>query len=156
MKRIDQLRKKLADLEAKRNQFMREGKYGQMVAMDKTIKEARLQVEVAEEFELKPIRELMSSEDIIEAKLIHKATKLHIAADYVAEVSYELYDAFAELGYVLHTIIPEFEDLAKQAQKLAGLLIQKAPALTALLVDNDTLLKSIDMKVQSFIDQRIK
>lgn len=156
MKRIDILKKKLADLEAKRGQYLRSGRYAQMYALDKDIAQVKADIEVAKEFELKPLRELMSTKEIIESKMIHRAVKLHIAADYVAEVAYEMYDALAALGFELHTIAPEFIAVAKNAQSLANKLIDKAPALTELLTENETLLKAIDKKVETFIGQRVK
>lgn len=155
MKRIDRMKEKLAALEAKRSECLRQGKYAQMYAIDKDISEIKADIEVARDFELKPIRELMSDKEIIEAGLIKKAVKLHIAADYVAEVAYEMYDVFKDMGLVLHTVVPEFKTLAKQAQRMSDKLIDKAPALTELLTENGTLLMSIDKKVDSFINQRM-
>lgn len=70
MKKIERYRQKLAELESRRNRLMRQGKYMQMQKLDVDIQSIRKMVDEAEKYEARPIRELLSMDEIHESGII--------------------------------------------------------------------------------------
>ena len=70
MTRLERYKEKLKEFEHKRNNFMRQGRYDLMRRLDNDIADLRKEIANAEQYEAKPIKQLLSSEEIEKHNLI--------------------------------------------------------------------------------------
>lgn len=134
MKRIDRYREKLVELENKHNQLARAGKYMKLPEMRLKIEEVRKQVEEMERYEAKPVRELLSGEEITESGLVPMIMECHLAADFLTDCTMNLKDKIKEMGLVPASLIPELDEIIKKADAFASMMCYNK-ALTDMLTD---------------------
>lgn len=154
MTRLERYRQQLMELEAKRNQFMRQGKYMQMRQLDVDLEQVREHIREAEAYEAKPIKELISMDEIHESGLIPALMESHLAADYLAACCYNLKDIISKMGFRAVSIIPELNQIISRCNSFASILCEKNEILTDMLLDNDTLIDALHKKTLSYIRQR--
>lgn len=154
MTRIERYRQKIRELEATRSRLMRQGKYVQMHRLDEDIKEVKCLVEEAERYEAKPIKELLTEDQIHEAGIIPMIMECHLAADYLTDCAYNLSDSIKELGFNPVSLIPEMKEIIEKSNAFASILCKKNQTLSDMLTENDTLLAALHKKTQSYIMQR--
>lgn len=154
---LESCKKKLALLEAKRNNFMRQGKYASMQALEEDIKAAKRLIEKEEEYRRpKPIHELMSHEKIVESGIMVAMMECNLAADYLTDCAFALKDIISKLGLQATTVMPELDEIIKKSNAFASmLLVSNNEHLKSMLIDNDTLISALHKKTMKYIEQRI-
>ncbi len=155
MTRLERYRLRLEELEAKRNQFMRQGKYMQMQKLDAELTEVRKLIEEAEKYSPKPIRELVSMDKIQQSGLIPALIECHLAADYLNDCCYTVNDIIKGMGFSPASIIPDLKEIISKSNVFASLLCDRSEQLGDLLVRNDTLIAALHKKTLGHISQRL-
>lgn len=152
MTRLERYKQKLAELEAKRNQFMRQGKYVQMQHLDADLAELRRLIAEAEP---KPVTELFTHEQIREAGLIPAVIEVHLAADYLAACCYTVEDVVKKLGGMAVSVIPELKEIIRKSNEFCSFLYEKDEDLKNLIMDDETLMNALHKKTMSYMSQRL-
>lgn len=155
MTRLERYKEKVKDLEWRRNQFMRQGRYDKMRQLEHDIEEVRVLIAQAEEFEAKPIKELMTSEQITESNLIPLIIEAHLASDFLTDCCYNIQDTINRMGFSAVTIIPELIELRKKADEFAAKLAGKNPMLDDMLIDDETMIEGMHKRLLKYIEQRM-
>ena len=156
MTRLERYRQQLSELEARRNQFMRQGKYMQMHKLEDELNEVRKHIAEAENYEAKPIKELVSMDEIHESGLIPALMECHLAADYLNSCSCEVKDIIKKMGFRAVSIIPDINEIISRTNAFASVLCEKNEVLRDMLLDNDTLINALHKKTLSYIAQRTR
>lgn len=156
MTRLERHKEKLAALEAKRNQMMRQGRYPQMQELEEDLKEIRKLIAEAEEYEAKPIKELLTMDEIHASGIMPLIMECHLAADYLNDCAYMLKERIRSLGFNAVSLVPEMKEILKKSEAFASILCKKNKQLSDMLIDNDTLLSALHKKTLSYIEQRMK
>lgn len=156
MTRLERYKEKLKEFEHKRNNFMRQGRYDLMRRLDNDIADLRREIEEAERYEAKPIKQLMSSEEIEKHNLIPMLIEAHLAADFLTDCCYNIKDTLSKMGYNATTIVPELMEIKKRADSFACKLIGKNDKLNDLLALDDTLVAALHKKIFSYMKQRME
>lgn len=130
------------------------------MALNEDIKEVERAIKEAEEYEEsckpKPIRELLTKEEIEEMGIIPLMIECHLAADFLTEVAYMVVDTCKEHGLENISFIPDLRDLIKKSDMFASFLTKVSPELCDLLVRNETFNASLHKKYLKYIEQRLK
>lgn len=155
MTKLERYKQKLAELEAKRNELMRQGKYMQMQRLSADIENVKKLIKQAESYEPKPIRELVAMDKIHESGIIPALIECHLAADYLAACAYNVNDIIEGLGFKAVSIIPELKELIRKSNSFASQLCSKSELLSDMLIDNETLINALHKKTIHYIDQRV-
>lgn len=155
MTRLERYRKQLAELEGKRGQLMRQGKYMQMHKLNSEIEEIKALIAEAEQYEAKPIKELLSMDKINESGIIPALIECYLVADYLTACTYTVNDIIKKLGFQPVSVIPELKEIIRKSSSFASQLCSKSDILSDMLTDNDTLLEALHKKTMSYIRQRI-
>ena len=155
MTRLDRYKEKLKELEWKRNESMRRGKYVQMRRLEEDLKQVRAEIAECERYEPKPIRELMTSEQIDQSNLIALMIEAHLAADFLTDCCYNIQDTIEGMGFHAVTVIPELKELLKMADKFASKLAGRNDAFDDLLVSDETLIAALHKKTLGYIQQKL-
>lgn len=156
MTRLERYKEKLNEFEHKRNNFMRQGRYDLMRRLDNDIADLRKEIEEAERYEAKPIKQLLSSEEIEKHNLIPMLIEAHLAADFLTDCCYNIKDTLSKMGYNATTIVPELMEIKKRADSFACKLIGKNDKLNDLLALDDTLIAALHKKIFSYMKQRME
>ena len=156
MTRLERYKEKLKEFEHKRNNLMRQGRYDLMRRLDNDIADLRREIEEAERYEAKPIKQLMSSEEIEKHNLIPMLIEAHLAADFLTDCCYNIKDTLSKMGYNATTIVPELMEIKKRADSFACKLIGKNDKLNDLLALDDTLIAALHKKIFSYMKQRME
>ncbi len=156
MTRLDRYKAKLATLEARRAQLMRQGKYPQMQQLDADLQEVRTLIADAEEYEAKPIRELLTEDEIHQSGLIPLLLECHLAADFLTDCTTILMERIKALGFRAVTLVPDMKEIIRKSDAFASILCTKGELLSDLLTDNETLLSAMHKKTLSYIEQRMQ
>ena len=143
---------KLADLEARRNRFMRAGQYKKSMQLNQDIEEIR---KLIEESEPKPVNELFTQEQIQNAGLIPAVLEVHLAADYLAACCCTVEDIVGKLGCQAVTVVPELKEILKRANEFCNYLYEKDSELESLIRDDETLMEALHKKTMKYIEQRV-
>ena len=154
MKKIERYRQKLAELESRRNRLMRQGKYMQMQKLDVDIQSIRKMVDEAEKYEARPIRELLSMDEIHESGIIPIIMECHLAADYLTDCAYRLSDTIKKMGFNPVSLVPDMEEIISRSSAFAAILCQKDALLSDMLTNNETLIDALRKKTMHYIRQR--
>lgn len=156
MTRLERYKEKLSDFEAKRMQLLRTGNYVRAMKLDEDINELAALIEQMGEGGPKPIKELLSAEEIEKLGIIPLVIECHLAADFLTDCAYNLNDIIENAGFHAVSIIPEIKEIAKKSEAFASALAKNSPALTDLLTNNETLISALHKKTLSYIAQRAK
>ena len=158
MRKIERYRKKLAELEARRGSLIRSGNFVMAAALNNDIKKVESIVKELEKYEEltkpKPIKELISMDEIHKSGIIPMIMECHLAADYLTACAYQLKDTIKEMGFNPVSLILDIEEIIKKSDTFASILCQKNQCLSDLLTDNDTLLQALHKKTLGYIMQR--
>lgn len=160
MTRLERYRDQLAKLEAKRNMLMRTGRYFDSVRLNQDIIEIEKCIRKAEEYEEscrpKPLKEILSEEELHEMGIIPLMIECHLAADFLTGIAYEIVDVCKKHGLTDVSFMPELKDLIKKSDIFASFLTKISPELRNLLLRNETLNASLHKKYIRYIEQRLK
>lgn len=160
MTRLERYREKLRMFEKKRNEFMRSGQYIKSMALNEDIKEMERAIKEAEEYEErckpKPIKDMVSKQELDEMGIIPLMIICHLAADFLTLEAYEVVDRCKAHGFDDVVLAPDLRDLLKASDKFASFLTKVSPQLCDLLVRNDTFNMSLHKKYLKYIEQRLK
>lgn len=154
MKRIDRYRERLAELEHRRNDSMRRGRYDIMRRLDTDIEELKAELERMEEYESKPIKELLTKDQIEESGILAMLVECHLAADFLTDCTYNVKDAMKKLGLVPVTLVPELEEIRRMAGAFASRLCKINDAFCDFMTDNEFLIAAMHKKTLSYIMSR--
>lgn len=160
MTRLERYRDKLRQLECKRNDMMRSGNYLRSMSLNEDIKKLEGLIKEAEDYEesckARPIKEMVSKQELDEMGIIPMMIECHLAADFLTEVAYMVVDTCKKHGFSDVVLSPDLRELLKCAEKFAGFLTKLTPQLCNLLVRNETFNASLHKKYLKYIDQRLK
>ncbi len=160
MTRFERYRKQIEVLEAKRNLLLRNGRYIEASNLNNDILEVKKAIKQAEDYEEltkpKPIRDLLTKEELDEMGLIPLMIEAHLVADFLTEVCYMIVDVCNDHGLNDVSFMPDLKDILKRADKFASFLTTLDPDLTDMLVRNDTFNASLHKKYLKYIEQRSK
>lgn len=152
--RLGRYEAKLCELESRRNAMMRNGQYMQSVKLNNEIEQVRALIKEAKEYEAKPLREFITSEQAAQSGIIDAILECHLAIDYLADCAYVVKDIMEELGLEAKSLLPEIKSIIKQANALSDTLCMKGPDFEKLLTENSTLIEALRKKTRSYITQR--
>lgn len=151
---LQKYRQKLENLEAKRSELMRSGRYMESIRLNADIEEVRKLIEAEEDYlKPKPLKELVSKEQADEVTNI--IIECHLAADYLTAVAYELKDWFDKNGLIPHSVIPELNQIVKLSESFAGSVCKVNPNLRDMMINNDTLIEALHKKCQTYIKRNL-
>ena len=160
MTRLERYREQLAKLEAKRNMLMRTGRYVNSVRLNQDIIEIEKCIREAEEYEEscrpKPLKEILSEEELHEMGIIPLMIECHLAADFLTGIAYEIVDICKKHGLSDITFMPDLKDLIEKSEMFASFLTKISPELRSLVVNNETLNNALHKKCINYIGQRLK
>lgn len=160
MTRLERYKHKLEEFEAKRNRLMRSGKFPEAEALNEDIKVMEGLIREAEAYEEsrkpRPIREIVSEEELHEMGIIPLMIECHLVADFLVEVSYMIVERCKAHGLADVSLMPDLMDIIKRTEKFASFIATLSPELRDLIVNNETFNASLHKKYQKYIDQRLK
>lgn len=156
MTRYERYKEQLSSLEAKRSKLLRNGNYVKANELHLDIQDIQSKIKEAEEYEMKPIRELMPKNVIDEMGIIPLMIECHLIADMLTEVSYMIVDICKDYGLQDISFSKEISEILKKSNTFASFLTKINPELCNMLVRNETLNASLHKKYQRYIDQRLK
>lgn len=160
MTKLERYKEKLAQLEAKRNNMMRNGKFAQSIELNANIEEVRKLIKEAEDYEEslkpRPICEICSRKEIEEMGIIPLMVECHLVADFLVEAAWRVRERCEEYG--LHDVrwTDDLNEIIKKTEKFASFLTQISPELCDLVVNNETFNASLHKKYLKYIEQRLK
>lgn len=159
MTRRERYKEQLSQLYAKRAILLKAGRYLDANNLNRDIKYVESLIKEAEEYEElmrpRPIREVVTQEELQKMGIIPLMIECHLIADMLVEVSYMIVDICKKHGLTDMTFMPEIDDILKRADKFASLLAKKGPDLSDLLERNETLNAALHKKYISYIEQRL-
>ena len=139
---------------------MRTGRYFDSVRLNQDIIEIEKCIRKAEEYEEscrpKPLKEILSEEELHEMGIIPLMIECHLAADFLTGIAYEIVDVCKKHGLTDVSFMPELKDLIKKSDIFASFLTKISPELRNLLLRNETLNASLHKKYIRYIEQRLK
>ncbi len=160
MTRLERYRDRLSQLEERRSELLRAGKYCESSALHEDIKEVERLIKEVEEYEEslkpRPIRELVSEQQFQEMGIIPLMIECHLVADFLVEVAYMVVDRCKAYGFVDVSLMPDLMDIIKRLEKFASFVTTLSPELCNLIVRNETLNASLHKKYLKYIAQRLK
>lgn len=155
MTRLERYKQRLANLEYRRNQSMRQGKYMQMQSLNNEIENVRKLIADAEEYSARPMKELFTREQIHESGMIPMLMECYLASDFLNDCVFELKQILKKLGVHAVTIVPEIEEIIKKSESFASSLCAINKEFSDFMTDNDTLIEALHKKTLSYIKQRM-
>lgn len=124
------------------------------------IREVELLMKQAEEFEEarrpRPIKELVTKQELHEMGIIPLMIECHLAADFLTGLSYMIVDICKGHGFTDVRLMPEIRELLEKSEKFANALAEMSPELRDLIVNNETLNDALHKKCLGYIKQRLK
>ncbi len=160
MTRKQRYKEQLNELEGRRGRLLRSGKYMEAQKLHNEIQMVERMIQEADEYEEslkpKPVKEVLSQQQIDELGLIPLMIEAHLVADFLVEISDMLVDICNKhnLGGVV--LPPGFRELIRQAEKFSSSLTSINPQLCDLVVNNETFNASLHKKYLKYIEQRLK
>lgn len=159
MASLSTYKKQLAKLEEKRSALMRAGKYMQSFALNEDIKEVENLIKQAEAYEeatkSKPIKEILSREEIDEMGIIPLMIECHLVSDFLVEITYMISDICKDKGLTSLKFSDDITRVIKTNEVFASFLTQMSPELSNLLIKNETFNASLHKKYLKYIEQRL-
>lgn len=160
MTRLERYREKLRQLENRRNELMRSGRYLKSAALNEDIRELEKVIKEAEDYEEscrpKPLKDMVSKEELDEMGIVPLMIEAHLAADFLTAISYMVLDTCKRHGFERISLMPDLKELIKKSEMFSGFLLRVSPELRDLLTRNDTLVNAVHKKYMSYIGQRLK
>ena len=124
------------------------------------IREVELLMKQAKEFEEarrpRPIKELVTKQELHGMGIIPLMIECHLAADFLTGLSYMIVDICKEHGFTDVKLMPEIRELLEKSEKFANALAEMSPELRDLIVNNETLNDALHKKCLGYIKQRLK
>lgn len=152
-------KKQLSKLEEKRSSLMRAGKYMQCFALNDDIKEIENLIKQAEAYEeatkSKPIKEILSREEIDEMGIIPLMIECHLVSDFLVEITYMISDICKSKGLSELKFSEDITKAIKANEVFASFLTKMSTELSDLLIRNETFNASLHKKYQKYIEQRL-
>lgn len=159
MTRRERYKKQLNELEGRRGRLLRAGRYLEAQDLHADIHRIERMIEEADAYEEacrpRPIREIVSREELQEMGIIPLMIETHLAADFLTAIAYEVVDRCEAHGLRDVTLMPELEKLIRQSEKFASFLTSLGPELRELMLRNENLNESIHGKYKRYIEQRL-
>lgn len=160
MTRKERYAEQLAKLEEKKWKLLKDGRYLEANSLSGDIKEIEELIKMADEYEEslkpKPLKELVSREQLNQMGIIPLMIECHLVADFLTEVSYMVVDTIKEYGFSEVSLVPELKEIINKTDKFASFLTGVSPELCNLLVRNETFNASLHKKYLKYIEQRLK
>lgn len=139
---------------------MRSENYLQSLRLGDEIENVSKLIKEAEEYEeqckMRPIKDVVSKQELDEMGIIPMMIICHLAADFLTQEAYEIVDVCKAHGFDDVVLAPDLRDLLKAADRFAGFLTKVSPELCDLLVRNETFNTSLHKKYLKYIEQRLK
>jgi hypothetical protein len=158
--RLERLRKQLADVRAGISAAIRRGDYLTSFRMGERQKELEVAIAEAEAYTAKPLRAFLSREEVVDSGLSTDIIKLHLASDYMCEISFRIKSVLDRHGLQDVTLAPQVRQICRDTEKLASLLCKKnSPLLTECIVEDETLLRDVDILFNRYLranNERLK
>ncbi|TFU92310.1 hypothetical protein E4T81_12025 [Barnesiella sp. WM24] len=154
--KLDRLKKRKAELRAKLNEQLRNGKlYQANITMGK-IQDVEAAIEEAESYLPKKLSELFDKETLNKSGINNAIVKVHLAADYLADCAYDLKDKFDKLGVQENHLIPLLDDIKKRAQEFASIVCHPNFAgLSDFIVNNEDYIDDVNSITDKYIENHL-
>lgn len=156
MTRLERYKQDLAKLEEKRSRLLRTMNLVKASALNDDIENVKKLIEESEKYEAKPIKQLLSREKLNQSGLIPAMIECHLAADFLAYLTYNIEDILKKNGLKYVNIIPELKEIRNKCNTFASRLCNCGEDLNDLLIENDTLISALHKKCCSYMEQRLK
>lgn len=160
MTRLERYKDKLNSLYAQRSKLLRSGRFADSLALNNDIMEVEYLIKKAEDYEEqcdpKPLKDLVSKEELDKMGIIPLMIEAHLAADFLTEVAYMVVEICNANGFRDVSLMPDLKELIKKSELFASFLTKVSPELCDLLVRNETLNEALHKKYKSYINQRLK
>lgn len=156
MTRLERYKQKLEEIKAKRNRLLRSYNLVKASALNAEIEEIEKLIGEAEQYEAKPIRELLTREQIQESGFVAALIECHIAADFLAYCTYNVEDILKRFGMHAVTMLPDLKEIRKRCDDFAARMYGMNEDLDNLITDDETLMEAMHKKACSYITQRLK
>lgn len=160
MTRKERYRQQLNELEGRRGRLLRSGRYMEAQNLHADIQKIERMIREADEYEKslkpKPVKEVLSQQQIDEMGLIPLMIEAHLVADFLVEIADMLVD-ICDKHNIGGVVLPQgFQELIRNAEKFASSLTSISPELSDLVVNNETFNASLHKKYLKYIEQRLK
>lgn len=160
MTRLERYKEQLAKLEEKRSRLLRSGRFIEANNLNNILREIELLIRQAEEYEEatkpKPLKDIVTKEQLHEMGIIPLMIECHLAADFLTGVAYSVVDICKKYGFSDVMLMPDLQDIIKKTEKFASFLTKVSPELCKLVTENDTFNESVHKKYLKYIEQRLK
>lgn len=160
MTRLERYKERLDRMTEKRSELLRRGRFIEANELNAEIREVELLTKQAEEFEEvrrpRPIKELVTKQELHEMGIIPLMIECHLAADFLTGLSYMIVDICKKHGFTDVRLMPEIRELLEKCEKFASALAEMSPELKDLIVNNETLNDALHKKCLGYIKQRLK
>lgn len=155
MTRLDRYKQKLTEMEEKQRKLYNAGRLAEFHRMESQLQEIRRLIKEAEDYYApKPIKELLTQEQIEQLEVIPLTLECFLAADYLTDCACTLSERLSDAGLEIRSIVPELEEIRKRAETFASILCTYDETVSSLLLNNDTLVSALHKKTRSYIAQR--
>lgn len=161
--RPGKLLKQYEELKAKQDNYLHNGQIMQAMNMNPKISEVKrmlddyMKREEDRKYQEKvTLRELLP-QDKMERFKIHKLlVKVSLASDYLYDCMAELEHTLNKMGILVNSLSEESKDVCKRANGLASkLLVDKAPKLGEVLLDDEPMIDKLHEVVDRYIDSTL-
>lgn len=157
MTKIERYREQIKELEKRRSNLLRSGRYMESMELNKKIIEIKEMIdELEEEITPRPLSESVSPQELKEMNIVPLMIEAHLVADFLTEVCYMVKDTVKKHGFDAVHFVPELNELIKKSDSFASFLLKMSPDLQKLLLKNETFNASLHKKYLNHIDQRLK
>lgn len=164
MTRKQRYEAQLDELRARHGELLRSGRYLDAMRLSANIKHVEQMIAEAEAYDKayeeslkpKPIKDILSREEINRMGIIPLMIECHLVADFLAEVSYMVLDTCKEHGLTDVSFMPELNEIIKRSEKFASFLATLSPDLGNMVARNETFNASLHKKYLKYIEQRLK
>lgn len=155
MTRLERYRQQLDELRAKYHRLNQCGKYMQAQRLMNEILNVEKQIKEAEDYEAKPLVELVGRDKVNESNLVTLMLEAHLAADFLTDCTFNIKSTVQKLGLRAVTIVPELEEIRKKSNEFAERLMSISSEFNDLMIEDETLIDALHKKTLSYIKQRL-
>lgn len=157
MTKIERYREQVKELEAKRSQLLRNGRYMESMNLHKKIVDIKAMIDELEESTTPmPLSKAVTPQELKEMNIVPLMITCHLAADFLTQICYEIIDICESHGLTNVNFVPELKEILQKSDSFASFLTKLTPDLQDLLLRNETFNSSLLKKYLNYIETRMK
>lgn len=135
---------------------MRAGKFMQANTQIQKLKSLQAQIEEEEASVPRALSEIFDRKTLNDSGINKLIVEVHLAADFLADCSYALRDAFNKLGVEETKLLPLLDEIKKKSQSFADIVCHPEFAgLSDFMVTNDEFINSMHEIAQGYINEHL-